>query len=76
MRIVPQFNKFAFYFGAGMSLVYILLGLFLLIGKSNNPVLPFPYKIIFGALLVIYGCFRIVRYWKSNSSNLENDKES
>jgi len=55
-------QKYMLYFGLFMSVIYVGVGLYFLLGSilGWTPA-PFPYQNIIGGLLIGYGIFRIIR---------------
>lgn len=65
------FTKFVFYFGLLMTLIYVMLGLFLIFADKDqlNLAIPENIKVILGGVLILYGIIRFIRVWQANSKN-------
>lgn len=65
------FTKFVFYFGLLMTLIYVMLGIFLIFADKEqlNLAIPENIKIILGGVLILYGIIRFIRVWQTNSKN-------
>lgn len=56
-----------YYFAMMMAVIYILTGIFFLIwGGNYSGSMPAWFHLVFGALLVLYGVFRLSRLRNSN----------
>lgn len=64
--------KWVEYLGITMAVIYILGGLFMLVGPFLMGFSLIPNQNLLGGLLVGYGSFRIFRYY----SGLKNAKEN
>lgn len=62
-------NKFLLYFGMIMVAFYIFAGGYLLFIEDNVFQLPFKYRISAGILLILYGAFRMYRYFQLAKQN-------
>ena len=71
---METYNRFAFYFGIVMSLLYVIGGLYIMLDDRNIFSLTAPYKIILGLLMIGYGVFRFSRYRK-NKLDQNNEPE-
>ena len=54
-----------------MGLVYLVCGILILNEQQNIFALPYTFKILFGVLMIIYGSFRVYRYWQAGKNNNE-----
>lgn len=66
-------NKFLLYFGMIMVMFYIFAGGYLLFVEDNVFQFPFKYRVSAGVLLILYGGFRLYRYFQLVKQN-ENEK--
>ena len=69
---MEAYNRFAFYFGLVMSLVYVAAGLYIFVKGDTAFSFSDNQKIIWSVLLAGYGCYRFSRYLKSKQ---EQSKE-
>lgn len=65
------FTKFVFYFGLLMTLIYVVLGLFLIFADTTrlNLSIPDNIRMVLGGVLILYGIIRFVRVWQTNSKS-------
>jgi uncharacterized membrane protein HdeD (DUF308 family) len=59
----PFLAKSIQWFSAIMSLFYAVLGIFLIVGDSQS-ILPYPYNILMGVFLIVYGIYRVYRLFR------------
>ncbi len=69
------YNRFVFYFGLVMSLVYVAAGVFIFLKGENTFSLSGTQKILLSILLAGYGCYRFSRYAKSKREQ-DNEPEN
>lgn len=58
-------KRFLFILGLVMFALYFLLGLYIIFSDSLPLAMDKPYRIAFGALLIVYAFFRFVRVLKA-----------
>ncbi len=69
-------QNFIKYLAPFMAICYILTGLWLLLAKYMLASIPqIPNGQILGALLLLYGCFRLYRFWKLNQNNADENEQ-
>ncbi len=72
------FRKFVMYFSLVMTLIYVMLGVFLIFADEGmmNLSIPNNIKIVLGGVLILYGAIRFVRvYQQSTKDNKINKHE-
>lgn len=68
--ISTMYSKFARIFGMVMTLVYVGLGIFIMLGAEASGVqLPEVARYALGGMLILYGIVRFVRIYKRGQSN-------
>jgi uncharacterized membrane protein HdeD (DUF308 family) len=69
-----QVNKIMHYITYLMGSIFIILGIFIMLGSFISPALPFQFKWMVGIVLSLYGLFRIVyTIYKNRQSLYEDD---
>jgi hypothetical protein len=68
-------SRILFIFGLSMAVVYLFCGVFLILTQRSLAGLPSTYQKILGSGFVIYGLFRMYRYYKNyqESNDVEQD---
>lgn len=65
------FRKFVMYFSMIMTLIYVMLGVFLIFADERllNLSIPDNIKIVLGGVLILYGLIRFVRVYQQNTKD-------
>jgi uncharacterized membrane protein len=60
------FRKFVMYFSLIMTLIYVMLGVFLIFSDPEqlNLTIPDNIRIVLGGILILYGAIRFVRVYQ------------
>lgn len=69
-------QKYIKYFSLAAAVAYILIGLWILLSKLlfiQGP--KVPNGEILGGLMLLYGCFRLYRFWKLTESEPVSENE-
>ena len=70
------FRKFVMYFSMIMTLIYVMLGVFLIFADKEQLHLDIPdnIKIVLGGVLILYGLIRFVRVYQQNTKNKRENR--
>jgi hypothetical protein len=64
-----------YYFTLGMTALYALLGIYIMLSAGIENFLPGYKKYTIGILLILYSFYRAYRIWKINKSMMENNHD-
>lgn len=68
-------SRILFIFGMSMAVVYLLCGVFLIFAEQSVAGMPSMYQKALGGGFMVYGLFRMFRYYKNyqESADVEQD---